>query len=85
MTRIPVHFNTVNDLLKFVNIVSRYNYDVELKSGDCVLDAKSIVSAIVLSPSIDLEMLVDTNDCQDLVANVSAYAWKPENGDKNNV
>ena len=74
MTRIPVHFNTVNDLLKFVNIVSRYNYDVELKSGDCVLDAKSIASAIVLSPSSDLEMLVDTNDCQDLVANVSAYA-----------
>lgn len=74
MTRIPVHFNKAEDLIQFVNIVSRYNYDVELKSGNCILDAKSLVGAIILGPSKDLEMLVYSNDCSELVENVSAYA-----------
>lgn len=74
MTRIPVHFNKADDLIQFVNIVSRYNYDVQLKSGNSILDAKSIVGAMALGSSKDLEMLVSTNDCHELVENVSAYA-----------
>lgn len=74
MTRIPVHFNKADDLIQFVNIVSRYNYDVQLKSGNSILDAKSIVGAMALGASKDLEMLVSTNDCHELVENVSAYA-----------
>lgn len=74
MTRVALHFNKVDDLLQFVNIVSKYQYDVDLKSGDCILDAKSIVGVIVLSPAEDLEMLVYSNDCQELVEHISAYA-----------
>ena len=74
MTRIPIHFSTANDLVDFVNIVSRYDCRVLLKANDNILDAKSLVGAIVLSRSPDLEMLVDTSDCQDLLEHVAAYA-----------
>lgn len=74
MTRIPIHFENAGELVQFVNIVSCYDYAIELKSDDCTLDAKSIVGTIVMSKAEHLEMIVHTKDCQDLVSRVAAYA-----------
>lgn len=70
----PIHFKNANDLIQFVNIVSRYDYSIELKSDDCVLDAKSLVGTIIMSRADHLEMIVHEKDCQDLVKRVAAYA-----------
>ena len=74
MTRIPIHFKDANDLVRFVNIVSCYDYSIELASEDCTLDAKSIVGTIVMSKADHLEMLIHTKDCEDLLKRVAAYA-----------
>lgn len=74
MTRLPIHFKDANDLVRFVNIVSNYDYTIELKSDECILDAKSLVGTIVMSRADHLEMIVHAKDCQELVKQVAAYA-----------
>lgn len=74
MTRLPIHFKDANDLVRFVNIVSHYDYSIELKSEDCILDAKSIVGTIVMSKADHLEMIIHAKDCEDLIKRVAAYA-----------
>jgi phosphocarrier protein HPr len=49
--------NTINDVKNFVNIVSKYDFEVDLTSGRYVIDAKSIMGifSLDLSKPIKLE------------------------------
>jgi phosphotransferase system HPr-like phosphotransfer protein len=49
--------NTINDVKNFVNIVSKYDFEVDLTSGRYVIDAKSIMGifSLDLSKSIKLD------------------------------
>ena len=61
MKKFDVMFKTLPDVQKFVNIVNRYSYDVDLKSGKYVVDAKSIMGifSLDLSKPISLELHSD--------------------------
>ena len=43
MRTFPVMLRKTEDVLNFVNIVSAYDYDVDLKSGSVIIDAKSLM------------------------------------------
>lgn len=51
MKTINVMLGTINDVKEFVNIVSRYDYDVDLISGRYAVDAKSIMGIFSLDLS----------------------------------
>ncbi|MDR3552056.1 MAG: HPr family phosphocarrier protein [Clostridia bacterium] len=57
MVAVNIMLNTINDVKKFVNIVSKYEFEVDLTSGRYVIDAKSIMGifSLDLSKPIKLE------------------------------
>ncbi|MCI8502117.1 MAG: HPr family phosphocarrier protein [Oscillospiraceae bacterium] len=55
---------TINDVKTFVNIVTKYDFDVDLVSGRYAIDAKSIMGifSLDLSKPIKLEAHTDNAD-----------------------
>ena len=64
MTELKVKISTINDVKKFVNTVSAYDFDVDLISGRYAIDAKSIMGifSIDLSKELDLKAHSDNTD-----------------------
>ncbi|MFR5602539.1 MAG: HPr family phosphocarrier protein [Lachnospiraceae bacterium] len=69
----PVVLNRTEDMINFVRLVSKYDEDVDLKSGSILIDAKSIIGAINLVGAVPLEMRIHSDDCENLVSSVAAY------------
>ena len=42
-----IRLSTIEEVRNFVNIVSKYDYEIDLKSGRYVVDAKSIMGILV--------------------------------------
>jgi phosphotransferase system HPr-like phosphotransfer protein len=57
MKAITVMLNSINDVKQFVNIVSKYDFDIDLTSGRYIVDAKSIMGIF----SLDLSKVIDLN------------------------
>ena len=55
--------NSINDVKDFVNIVSKYDFDVDLTSGRYVVDAKSIMGIFSLNLSKPIKVEVHSDDC----------------------
>ena len=55
--------SSINDVKDFVNIVSKYDFDVDLTSGRYVVDAKSIMGifSLDLTKPITLNIHTDEN------------------------
>ena len=43
MKTLVIKLDTINDVKNFVNIVSKYDFDMDLMSGRYAVDAKSIM------------------------------------------
>ena len=57
----------------FVNIVNRYPYDVDLRSGRHVVDAKSILGIFSLDLSKPITMEVYADSCDDLMNDIKPF------------
>ena len=68
--------NSINDVKDFVNIVSKYDFDVDLTSGRYVVDAKSIMGIFSLDLSKPIKVVVHSDDCADLMAELDKYMIK---------
>ena len=55
--------SSINDVKDFVNIVCRYDFDVDLTSGRYVVDAKSIMGIFSLNLSKPIKVEVHSDDC----------------------
>lgn len=62
--------NSINDVKDFVNIVSKYDFDVDLTSGRYVVDAKSIMGIFSLNLSKPIKVEVHSDDCDKFVEEV---------------
>ena len=65
--------NSINDVKDFVNIVSRYDFDVDLTSGRYVVDAKSIMGIFSLNLSKPIKVEVHSDDCDEFMANLERF------------
>lgn len=55
--------------------MNRYEYDVDVKCGSRIVDAKSIVGVLALAKSRTVEVIVHTDEsCEDLMEEISRYA-----------
>ena len=63
MKKVTVSLASINDVKSFVNIVSKYDFDVDLISGRYVVDAKSIMGIFSLDLSKPIDVEVMTDDC----------------------
>lgn len=56
MVSVTVMLNTINDVKNFVNIVSKYDFEIDLTSGRYVIDAKSIMGIFSLDLSKPIKL-----------------------------
>lgn len=76
--RLTMMTNHVKD---FVSIVNRYPYDMDLRSGRYVVDAKSILGIFSIDLSRPVQMDIYSDDCDDLLDELAGYIVK-DDGEK---
>ena len=60
----------------FVNVVNKYPYDIDLKSGRFVIDAKSLLGIFSLDLSKPIVLEIHSDKCDDLVAELAPFIAK---------
>lgn len=73
MKTVTIQLNTINDVKNFVTIVSKYPFDVVLRSGRFAIDAKSIMGIFSLDLSRPLTMELLSDDCDTFLEEIKAY------------
>lgn len=68
--------SSINDVKDFVNIVSRFDFDVDLTSGRYVVDAKSIMGIFSLDLSKPIKVEVHDDNCDEFLALVDKFIVK---------
>ena len=74
MKSIPIKLSFAEEVKAFVNVVSRYPYDMDLRAGRHVVDAKSILGIFSLDLSKPISLEVYADDCDDLISDLKAIA-----------
>ena len=61
-----VIFSNPDDVINFVKIVEKYPYDMDMKRGRYIVDAKSLLGLMNLGFDQEIELNVYDEDCGDL-------------------
>lgn len=67
MKTFNILLSSINDVKNFVNIVNKYNFDVDLTSGRYVVDAKSIMGIFSLDLSKPIRVDVHSENADAFV------------------
>jgi len=73
MKTFNILLSSINDIKAFVNIVNRYEFDVDLTSGRYVVDAKSIMGIFSLDLSKPIKVDVHSDDAEEFIDEIKAY------------
>ena len=73
MKSIPIKLSFAEEVKTFVNTVNRYPYDMDLRAGRHVVDAKSILGIFSLDLSKPITLEVYTDECDDLMNDIQAF------------
>ncbi len=73
MSRKTVVFSNPDDVMNFVKVVEKYPYDMDMKSGRCIVDAKSLLGLMNLGFNKEIELKVYEDECQDLLQDIEKY------------
>ncbi len=65
MKTFHIMLKSINDVKDFVNIVNRYDFDVDLTSGRYIVDAKSIMGIFSLDLSKPIKVEVHADEGMD--------------------
>lgn len=76
MTQLKIKLTSISDVQTFVNAVSRYNGDIDLKSGRYVVDAKSIMGIFSLDLMQPVEMMIQGDHPDELLKDVDRFIVK---------
>lgn len=69
-----INFKSVNDILDFVNIVSRFSDDVDVSSRRSMVDGKSILGLFSLDLSKPVQVTTQGTQSDNIYAAISKYA-----------
>lgn len=73
MKTFNILLKSIDDVKKFVNIVSKYDFDVDLTSGRYVVDAKSIMGIFSLDLSKPIKVDVHSENAESFTAELAPY------------
>lgn len=73
MTETTIRLKTLEDVRNFVNIVTRYDIDIDLSSGRYVVDAKSIMGIFSLDLLSPIKLSAHTDDPSKLFEELRDY------------
>jgi len=70
---VNIKLSLAENVKKFVNIVNKYPYEIDLRSGRHVVDAKSILGIFSLDLSKPITVEIYSDDCDDLLEEIREY------------
>ena len=73
MKTVNIMLSSINDVKTFVNVVSKYDFDVDLASDRYVVDAKSIMGIFSLDLSKPIKVEVHSDDCEAFLAEIKSF------------
>ena len=73
MKSIKIRLNGVDDIRAFVNAVATCEYDLDLKNGRYVVDAKSIMGIFSLDLSTPLELVIYGEHEEEVVERIKRF------------
>ena len=68
-----IKFNSVEEVKKFVNIVGKYGYEIELERDGHNVDAKSIMGVLSLGFERPLNLIASTENAISLQKEIQGY------------
>ena len=78
MKSVMIRLSLVENVNNFVNIVTRYPYEMDLRAGRHVVDAKSILGIFSLDLSKPITLEIYSDDCGDLLEQIEGFIAKEE-------
>ena len=73
MKSVPIKLSFAEEVKTFVNAVNRYPYEMDLRAGRNVVDAKSILGIFSLDLSKPIILDVYDDNCDDLIADIQQF------------
>lgn len=73
MNTFNIMLSSINDVKNFVNIVNKYDFDVDLTSGRYVVDAKSIMGIFSLDLSKPIKVEIYSENADEFVAELKPF------------
>ncbi len=73
MKSVTIKLDMAESVKKFVNITAKYGYEMSLKSGRYVVDAKSILGIFSLDLGEPIVLEIASDDCDDLLAALAPF------------
>lgn len=73
MKTINLLLRSINNVKEFVNIVSKYDFEVDLTSDKYVVDAKSIIGIFSMDISKPIKAGIHSDDCDKFLAEIDRF------------
>ena len=73
MKNATLKLSLVENVNTFVNIVSRYPFEMDLRAGRHVVDAKSILGIFSLDLSKPITLEIYSDDCNQLLEDIKPF------------
>ena len=74
MGEMKLTFKTPEEIYEFVNTVSKYEFDVDVRRGRVVVDAKSLLGIMHLGLNSVLDLKIHSGDSEELQTKLVKYA-----------
>ena len=78
MKSVMIRLSLVENVNNFVNIVTRYPFEMDLRAGRHVVDAKSILGIFSLDLTKPITLEVYSDDCDELLKEIEPFLAKED-------
>ena len=73
MKTVDIKLSSIEDVRNFVNIVTKYDMDIDLASGRYIVDAKSIMGIFSLDLMKPIQLTAHSDDADKLLEDIKPY------------
>ena len=73
MKSVTIQLTQAEEVKEFVNTVNRYAYEMDLRAGRHVVDAKSILGIFSLDLSRPISLEIYADQCDDLLRDIQRF------------
>lgn len=73
MKTVDIKLSSIEDVRNFVNIVTKYDIDIDLASGRYIVDAKSIMGIFSLDLMKPIQLTAHSDDTDKLFEDIKPY------------
>ncbi|MBE5988617.1 phosphocarrier protein [Lacrimispora xylanisolvens] len=73
MKKVRIGFWGMDSILEFVTIAGKCKEKMELMNGDCIVNAKSLLSVLSLVTAEAVELIIQEESCDSLLNRLDLY------------